>query len=184
MNIGKIFSRQTADKPQAQPQEDPGLWRPDVQLRSFTFHPYVHEHELMAADFREILNGMDEYNAGRDENSRVSIEVHAALDDFLERYIQGTAPRSQLGGVWGADGLRMHVGGTMYEAVYFNDMVYNSGLKLYRPGAEKKSGEFLCGLAKPMDFGSFIGGLQAPVAQAAPAVPAVSGWRKLLGLGR
>jgi hypothetical protein len=176
MNIRKLFARKVEMK---EAMDDLSLWRPDAQLRIFAAHPDVHLRELMAADFREIFSGIDNYNDGCDPAARVRMEVHVELADALEGYIRGTVTRSQLGGLAYADGLRMHVGRTMYEAVYFNDFVYNTGLILYRPGAEKKAGKFLCGLSEPMDFGAFIQELQTPpVAATQP----VAGWRKVLGL--
>ena len=154
MNLGKLFSRETVAK------EAPAVWQSDAQLRLFAFHPDVHKRELMAADFREFLRGMDEYNEDAAPGRKVQVEIRKELADFLQTFIEGTSRRSPLGGVSHADGLRVQVGRAVYEAHYYNDQVFNTGLRVYRPGEQKKAGEFLFGLSEPMDFGKFAESLK------------------------
>ena len=149
MDLRKMFSRETAAK------EAPAVWQTDAQLRLFAFHPDVHRRELMAADFREFLRAMDEYNEDAAPDARVRIALRRELADFLQGFIDGSAPRSPLGGVSYAQGLRVHVGRAVYEADYYNDQMFNTGLRVYRAGEQKKAGEFLFGLSAPADFGKF-----------------------------
>jgi hypothetical protein len=149
MNLRKFFSRETVAK------DAPAVWQTDAQLRLFAFHPDVHKRELMAADFREFLRGMDEYNEQAAPGAKVSIEIRKELADYLQTFIEGTSRRSPLGGVSHAQGFRVTVGRAVYEADYYNDQVFNTGLRVYRAGEQKKAGEFLFGLGQPADFATF-----------------------------
>lgn len=149
MNIRSLFtSKSKSNEPAA-------VWQSDAQLRLFAFHPDVPRRELMAADFREFLRAMDEYNEQAAPGEKVTIEIREELADFLRSFIDGSAPRSPLGGVSYAQGFRVQVGRAVYEADYFNDQVFNTGLRVYRAGEQKKAGQFLFGLSQPADFGEF-----------------------------
>ena len=155
MNLSSLFTRKT--------QQPEVVWQTDAQLRLFARHPDVYKRELMAADFREFLQAMDEYNEDAAPGMKVRVELRKELADFLQEFIDGNARRSPMGGVSYAQGFRLHVGRAVYEADYYNDMVFNTGLRAYRPGEKKKAGEFLFGLSQPADFGKFAESLAPKV---------------------
>lgn len=156
MNIRKFFGLSTAVP------EQKHVWDTDAQLRRFALNQANRKNELMADDMAEFFRAIDEYNMTADDGEKVRVEIRRELSLFLQQFIDGTAPRSQMGGLAHADGMRVHIGRAAYDAVYFNDMVFNTGLNLYRPGAEKKAGSFLFGLSPAMDFGAFVRTLGAP----------------------
>jgi hypothetical protein len=122
----------------------------------FAFHPDVPKRELMAADFKEFLRAMDEHNETADADRKVRIEVRRELADFLKTFIDGSAPRSNFGGLSYVQGFRVFVGRKEFEANYYNDQVFNTGLSLYHTGNQQKAGVYLFGLSEAMDFGGFV----------------------------
>lgn len=153
MNLKDFFNRLLGRNVKHPAAHDAG-WNDDSVIRRFALDEAVQKRELMARDFLEFITGMDAYNQGRPASQQIVMEVHRDMEKKLERFISGEEAPSPYGGLIFADGVRLRLGAQRLRTEYYNDMVYNTGLRVLDLDGGLR-GEFLFGLPQPQSFEAF-----------------------------
>ena len=147
-------------KPTQPPKEDvpllvKGHWFPDSTLREYALRGFG--GRIFNDDVRELIAAVDSYNDGKTGDARVEILLRNHYAEQLDREMSGQFEKK----IPNASFFAFVIGNKLYEADYFNDMVMNTGFRLYAEDREGRQIRFLCGLPKKMAFESVVNSVKA-----------------------